>query len=274
MENIFSKTLVTGAHGMVGAYVDFGIKTSHKILDITNIDQVRGIVKKYQPMNILHLAAETDVDKCEREQEHAYFVNTIGTYNLLIIAKEMGIRFIYVSTAGVFDGGKETPYTEDDQPNPQNHYSRSKYLGEALVKKMLNQYLIVRPGWMFGGGEERDHKFVGKMIPLMVKKEINVVNDTIGSPTYAKDLIVGIKHLLKQKQTGIFHLANEGVCSRYDMAKVIAQEMRSRIKLIPVDSSKFNLTVKRIKSEAIISQKYNMRPWQDALREYIQKEWL
>lgn len=273
MEDILSKTLVTGTSGMVGSYVDFGIKTERSDLDITNLDQVINVYKKFKPRIILHLAAETDVDKCERDPIHAFTINSIGTYNLAIAAKQAKAKFVYISTASVFSGESLGPYTVNDTPSPQGHYSRSKYLGEKLVTSMLDDYLIIRPGWMFGGGPAKDHKFVGKIIGLLDKKEIKAVNDKFGSPTYAKDLIQVIKKLLFEQKKGIFHVANKGMGSRFDVAAHIVRVLKPSVKVTAVDSSYFNLDAKRVNSEAIETSIEYMRDWKDALRDYLETEW-
>ena len=259
---------------MVGSYADFGIKTNRHSFDITNLKEVLAICKKHEPDVIIHLAAETDVDLCERDPEHAYMINTIGTYNMAVAAKEVGAKLVYVSTAAVFDGLKSEPYQESDTPDPQNYYARSKYLGELAVQGVLSDYIIARAGWMFGGGAEKDQKFVAKIVAQMGKPEIKAVNDKFGSPTYGKDLINGIKELVRQDQTGVFHMANKGMCSRYEMAKFIADTLHSSTAITSVDSSFFNLDAARGNSEAIASSRTNvMRPWQDALKEYLETEW-
>lgn len=273
MEKDFSKTLVTGADGMVGSYVDFGIGTNRRSLDITDFKEVIAVCRKHKPDIILHLAAETDVDRCERDPEQAYMVNAIGTYNMAVAAKELGAKLVYVSTAAVFDGTRNIPYEETDEPNPQNYYSRSKYLGELAIRGMSKNYIIARAGWVFGGGPQKDLKFVAKIIVQMDKPEIKAVNDKFGSPTFGKDLISGIKELIKQEQTGTFHMGNKGVCSRYEVAEFIARTLNTKTKVSSVDSSYFNLDAARGNSEGMTSQFDIMRPWQDALKDYLETEW-
>lgn len=274
METDFSRTLITGATGMVGSYVDFGIKTDRRSLDITDLKEALAVCKKYKPDVIIHLASETDVDRCERDPGVAYIVNTIGTYNMAVAAKEVGAKFVYISTGAVFDGLSQEPYQESDIPNPQNYYAQSKYLGELAVQGVLSDYIIARAGWMFGGGVEKDQKFVAKIIAQAGKPEIKAVNDKFGSPTYGKDLINGIKELVRQDQTGVFNMANKGMCSRYEMAKFIIDTLHVPMAVTSVDSSFFNLDAARGNSEAMTSSRTNvMRPWQDALKEYLETEW-
>jgi len=276
MELNLTKVLITGANGMVGSYVDFGIKTDRRSLDVTDLKEVLSVCRKYQPKIIIHLAAETDVDRCERDPEYAYLVNSIGTYNMAVAAKQLNAKLIYISTAGVFDGEKDVPYTEEDEPNPQNYYGHSKFLGELAVKGTLKNYLILRVCWMMGGGPIKDRKFVSKIIDQLKNpqtKEIKVITDQIGSPTFAKDLIKAIKILIQENRTGIFHMANTGIVPRYGVAKFIVETLRPEAKVIPVDSSYFNLDAKRTRNEGLVSKVNLMRPWQEALKEYLETEW-
>jgi len=277
MENtLFSKVLVTGVDGMAGNYIDFGIKTNRRLMDVTDLKEVLSVCRKYKPEAILHLAAETDVDRCERDPEYAYLVNGIGTYNMAVAAKELGAKLVYISTAGVFDGTKEGSYVEEDAPNPQNYYGHSKFLGELAVKGMLSNYLILRVCWMMGGGPAKDQKFVAKIINQIKNPnltEIRAVTDQIGSPTFGKDLISAVKVLIGKNETGIFHVSNTGIVSRYDVAKFIVNTLRPEVKVTPVESSYFNLDAKRTRNEGLVSKENIMRPWEEALKEYLETEW-
>lgn len=267
-----NKVLITGAGGMVGSYIDFGIKTNHRNFDITDFDEVMKVVKDQHPQAIIHLAAETDVDRCDRDPNYAYLINGVGTYNVATAAKEIGAKLVYVSTAGVFDGEKSGPYTEDDEARPQNFYGRSKYMGELIVRGMLEDYIIARACWMFGGGPEKDLKFVGKIIRQLDKPEIKAVDDAYGSPTFGKDLMGAIKQLVLRDATGVFHLSNEGSCSRYEVAKFIIDIMKPGTKLSPVHLDYFP-GANRVKNEVMSSKERLVRPWQEALQEYLETEW-
>lgn len=269
----FSRVLVTGVNGMVGFYVNFGIKTDRRSLDVTDLKEVLNVCRLHKPQAIIHLAAETDVDRCERNPEHAYMVNAIGTYHMALAAKELGAKLVYITTAGVFDGVKKEPYTEEDEANPQNYYGRSKHLGELAVKGVLENYIIARVCWMFGGGPKRDQKFVAKIIKQFDKGEIRAVDDQIGSPTFGKDLLGAIKKLLEEGRNGVFNLANKGVCSRYEFAKEIIDILNPGIKVTPAKMADFNLDAARTVNEGLISSVDLMRPWQEALREYLETEW-
>ncbi|MFC1511430.1 dTDP-4-dehydrorhamnose reductase [Candidatus Margulisiibacteriota bacterium] len=278
--------LVTGANGMVGSYVK-AVFTDRDIyltdlpeLDITNRNQVFSIFEKVKPSLVIHLAAETDVDKCETSIDHAYRTNTMGTQNIALACQLRNCEMVYISTGGVFGGKKGDVHTEFSATDPQNVYARSKYEGELIVQNVLSRYYIFRAGWMIGGGKERDKKFVGKIIQFCFegRKEIKAVNDKFGTPTFAKDLVRGIKEIIKTGNYGLYHLGNNGCCSRFDIARRIIDNIDKKIKLIPVSSVEFPLPAPRAESEAIRNYKLElmdmnvMRNWEEALAEYID-EW-
>jgi len=177
----------------------------------------------------------------------------------------------------VFDGAKSEPYTEFDTPNPQSWYSRSKYEGEKIVQQVLRRCYIVRAGWMFGGGHE-DKKFVAKMLELAASRnELKVVNDKFGSPTYTLDISQAMIMLCRTEWYGVYHLVNTGVpCSRFEFAEHILDYAGiTTRKLLPVSSAAFPLPAPRPRMEAARNLHAEllglnlMRPWQEALREYI-----
>lgn len=268
-----NKILITGAGGMVGSYIDCGIKTTRRDLDVTDLNETMEIIKSHKPEAIIHLAAETDMDRCERDPKYAYLVNSIGTYNVAVAAKKIGAKLIYVSTMGIFGGSPSVAYSETSEPNPQNYYSHSKYIGELIIKGMLDDYIIARAGWIFGGGPLKDKKFVAKIIKQFNLEEIKAVNDISNSPIYAKDLVFAIKKLIEENQIGTFHLTNAGSCSGYELALEIVKIMGKKVKVIPVSSDYFNSRVKR---GNLISVSNNGRParhWKEALKEYLEMEW-
>jgi dTDP-4-dehydrorhamnose reductase len=279
--------LVTGASGMVGSYVpeafkDYDLVSTDMVegcqrLDVRDPTEVMRVVKEVKPDVVLHLAAATDVDRCEQEPDLAFHTNAIGTQNVALACQEFDVTLVYVSTAGVFGGEKAEPYNEFDVPNPANVYGQSKLAGEQIVSSLLRRYYIVRAGWMIGGGE-KDKKFVGMIARLIMRgtNPVKIVDDKIGTPTYAKDLLGGIHALLQTGYYGLYHLVNKGACSRYDIALLIREVLeRPEIELLPVSSAYFPLPAVRARSEAMRNLKlelldvHHMRPWQDALREYI-----
>ena len=286
------RLLVTGAGGMVGGYVpevfrDYELILTDVVpglipLDVRDSLAVTAMVRREKPDLVLHLAAATDVDRCEQEPEEAFRSNAGGTQNITMACLEKEIPMIYVSTAAVFWGDKPDPYVETDTPRPSNVYGRSKLAGEEIVASLLPRYAIVRAGWMIGGGE-RDKKFVGKLVRQMAegKKHLKAVNDKWGSPTYAKDLLAGIERLIRRGSYGLYHMANEGWCSRYEIALQIRDLLRCPdVEIEPVSSDQFPLPAPRGRSEAIQNKKLELlglppqRPWREAIREYLEKELL
>lgn len=263
------KIIFTGAGGMVGSYIDQTpwhveiVKTTRQDFDITNLGQVEDYFNRQQGEveAIVHLAAETDVDKCEKDYDHAYRVNTIGTQNMVYQAMKLDVPLLYVSTVGVFGGDNQMgPFHEFSKPSPANNYGWTKLYGEEIVRQHLAKYFIVRAGWMIGG-VERDKKFVMKVIQQILagKKEISGLEDTIGSPTYAKELVKTLSRLLQTTGWGTYHATNNGIMSRYEMAKLICEEFAPEVKVTRVRGDFFKLPARRPLSEASENRMLAMR---------------
>lgn len=282
------RVLVTGANGMVGRDLCGIFEQKHTVVatDVEQMD-VRDHALVFRTMNevrpdlVVHLAGIGDADKCEKEPDLAYSVNALGTKNVALACQRVGATIVYVSTLAVFDGTKCEPYAELDRPNPQNHYSRAKYQGELTIKDFLERYYIVRAGWLFGGGAQ-DKRFVGRIIDLAASRnELKVVDDKFGSPSYTKDLSSGIMRLIGTDLYGTYHMVNSGGnCSRYEIAqKVIEYAQIKDCRLIPCSSAEFPLAAPRPRMEAGYNYHLQlmalqlMRPWQQALKEYIETVW-
>jgi dTDP-4-dehydrorhamnose reductase len=273
-QGIFDRVLSTGADGMIGSYIDFGFRTNHRSLDVTNLSEVMKVCNEQKPKLIIHLAAETDVDHCEHDAAHAYNVNAVGTYHMVLAARAVGAKLVYVSTSSVFDGAKAEPYTEEDVPAPQNIYGHSKYLGELAVSGMLDHYLILRICWVFGGGPAKDQKFIAKILQQLGQPVINVISGKRGSPTYGKDLIAGMRRLIEEGKSGLYHMGNAGYPTRPDTVREIVRVTGSHAEVKEVDPSFFGAAnASRPNNESMVSSVPYMRPWQEALQEYIHEEW-
>jgi len=257
------------------------IATDVEEMDVRDYTLVFRTLQDEEPDLVVHLAGITDVDGCERHPDLAYSVNALGTKNVALACQRVDAAMVYVSTLAVFDGTKCEPYTEFDKPNPQSQYAKAKYHGELVVRDFLDRYYIVRAGWLFGGGQQ-DKKFVGRIIDLArTRTELMVVNDKFGSPSYTKDLSAGILQLLETRQYGTYHMVNTGPgCSRYEIAQRVLEYAKiDGCTLIPCSSAHFPLAAPRPRMEAGCN--YNlelmglefMRPWQDALKEYIDTTW-
>ena len=279
------KIMVTGAHGMLGTDLcklfqdEYEIKaTDIDNMDVRNRVAIQEVAFSFAPDMVIHLAALTQVDDCERNPDAAFHTNTVGTQNVALVCQQLDIPMVYVSTISVFDGSKPEPYIEYDTPNPQSYYSLSKYRGEELVQSLLSKYYIVRAGWMFGGGKE-DKKFVAKIIELAHKlPSLKVVNDKFGSPIYTADFAQAIKNIMVTGQYGVYHAVNTGgPVSRYEVAQSILEFAGiDRCELLPVSSAEFPLPAYRPRMEAgrNLAMELNglppMRHWREALKDYIQ----
>jgi len=275
------KVLITGSDGTLGRDVCAALAPGHTVvpttietLDITQARAVARQVDEHRPDLVMHLAAMTDVDGCELRPDEAERVNAAGTVNVAEACRRVGCRLLYVSSGCVFDGRSDRPYTEEDTPNPVNVYGASKYHGEQAVRKLVGRHYIVRTCWLYGAG---DRKFISRFIERARREDsVPVVTDKVGSPTWSRDLAGALVHVAESGAFDTYHIANAGVASRFDMARLILDVTGIKCRLEPVDSSAFPLPAPRPGLEALDSRRLHkcglrrLRTWQEALREYLQ----
>jgi len=248
------KVLVTGANGQLGHclqkiapdYKDlaFVFKNS-KDFDITNKEQMNSLFAVDNFDYCINCAAFTNVEQAEKTPEIAFKVNAEGVKNLALICREYDTSLIHISTDYVFDGEKKEPYTVDDIPNPINEYGKSKLLGEKHIQEILEDFLIVRTSWLYS---EFGKNFVNKILKLGIENDcVQVVNDQIGSPTYALDLAEVIIYIINStlKFNGIYHYCNEGRISWYDFAYELFKLNNGRVKVEKIQSSDFKIYADR-----------------------------
>lgn len=250
-------------------------------LDFRDLRAYREAVAEFSPDVLIHLGAHTDLEFCERNIAECYSTNTLGPENAVLIANELSIPLVYISTAGIFDGAQDT-YDDWDQPNPLGHYARSKYAGELYVTANADRYLICRAGWMMGGGPAKDKKFVNKlMLQLKEGREtLHIVADKLGTPTYTHDFARNVDTLLQAELWGLYNMVCEGVTSRLGVATEMLDilGLAEKVEIVEVDSAYFadEYFAARPYSERLVNTKlqlrglYEMRDWKIALREYIE----
>ena len=277
------KFFITGVNGQLGydvkrelserGYTDI-LAPTRVDLDITNEDAVKKMIREYRPSVIFHCAAYTAVDKAEEEQEKCYQVNVLGTKYLTEAAKEVGAKIIYISTDYVFDGTKEGLYQVEDKVNPVNYYGKTKYLGENFVRAYDN-HIIVRISWVFGINGKN---FIRTMLNLAEShKELNVVCDQIGSPTYTKDLAGLLVNMFLSNVKGLYHVTNEGYCSWYEFAEFIFKESRKKVKVHPILTKDYKTIAKRPLNSKLSKESLDdigmkrLPEWQDAVKRYIRE---
>lgn len=253
-------------------------------LDFRDYDSYRRGVMEFRPDYLFHLGAYTDLEYCELHSADTYATNTLSVENAAYIANELNIPLLYISTAGIFDGGKDV-YDDWDQPNPLGHYARSKYAGEVFVKENVRRHLVCRAGWMMGGGPRKDKKFIQKIMKQIKegKTEIFVVNDKLGTPTYTHDFARNVKLLLQKEYWGLYNMVCGGVTSRLEVVQelisILGMQEVVRITEVSSDYFKHEYFAERPPSERLVNQKLNlrglnvMRHWKVGLREYLSTEY-
>ncbi len=245
------KVLVTGYAGQLGwdtvrLLEARGIEcrgVDMQDFDLTDAQAVKNYVLAYRPTVIVHCAAYTNVDKAESQPEICAAVNGMGTVNIVRAALSVGAKFVFISTDYVFPGTGDQPWQINDPYGPVNVYGMSKVQGEDAVRSLMTRYFILRTSWVYG---KNGHNFVRTMLRLgSEKKEIRVVNDQIGSPTYTRDLARVICDILPTEKYGIYHVRNEGFISWYQFAKMIMEKAGLPCKVLPILSSEYPTPAKR-----------------------------
>jgi dTDP-4-dehydrorhamnose reductase len=251
-------------------------------LDFRDLDLYKKDVELFQPDYLFHLGAYTDLEYCELHPDDTYLTNTIAVENAVYIANNANIPLLYISTAGIFDGAKDV-YDDWDQPNPLGHYARSKYAGEVFVMQNVVNHLVCRAGWMMGGGPKKDKKFVQKIFSQLKerKKELFIVDDKLGTPTYTHDFAKNVKLLLEKEYWGLYNMVCAGITGRYEVATELVNilGLSDVIKITPVSSDywKEEYFADRPPSERLIDKKLNlrgvniMRDWKICLKEYVEE---
>jgi dTDP-4-dehydrorhamnose reductase len=293
------KIMVTGAGGMLGdaMYRKLVEKYGEAAVYATDIDlsepwlshlDVRDVhsyeegFKKWSPTIVFHLAAHTDLEYCEKNPEDAWATNALGAENGALLAEKHGALFVYISTAGIFAGEKDS-YTDFDVPNPLSMYAKAKYHGELFVEKRLSRYFIFRAGWMMGGGPKKDKKFINKVYKQLKAgtKELFVVDDKLGTPTYTVDFASSILKVVETDYYGLYNQVCGGDCSRFDVAVELVKNLglSDSVKVTRVSSDHFKTDyfAPRPASEKLINMKLtlrginHMRDWKVCLAEYSEE---
>lgn len=288
------KIYIAGCGGMLGEafYVqfknDYELRCTDKdvneewlsFLDFRDLDSYRNDVKKFQPDYLFHLGAYTDLEYCEDNPDDTYKTNTLSVENAVYISNELNIPLLYISTAGIYDGKKEL-YDDWDIPNPLGVYARSKYMGERFVLENSQKYLVCRAGWMMGAGPKKDKKFIQKLMKQIRdgRKELFIVNDKDGTPTYTHDFAKNVKLLLEKEVWGLYNMVCGGQTSRLEVAHellhILKKENEIKIKVVTSDYFKNEYYAKRPPSERLINKKLELRglnimkDWKTSLNEYI-----
>lgn len=270
------RVLVTGAKGQLGVELLDVLEREHDVvgldlpeLDITKPEATR-VIGEARPAWVVHAAAWTDVDGCERDPERANLVNGEGTRRVAGACRAVGAGLVYLSTDYVFDGRKGSPYVETDSVSPLSVYARSKVAGEEAVRSAAPRWAIVRTAWLFGVSGKN-------FVKTIVEKAaaggpLRIVDDQVGSPTYARDLADAIGQLVSHELTGTYHVTNSGSCSWYAFTRAILEKAGlANVVVTPMTTAELGRPAPRPAFSALANDAWAaaglppLRPWPDAL---------
>jgi dTDP-4-dehydrorhamnose reductase len=270
------RILVTGARGQLGVELVRALDACGEVIgcdlpewDITGADCADRLAA-VQPAWVVHAAAVTDVDGCERDSGFAMKINAEGTRRVAEGCRRIGAGLVYLSTDYVFDGRKGAPYMEEDTPAPLNAYGRSKLAGENVVRGVAPRWAIVRTAWLYG---THGKNFVKTICQKAAGGgPLRVVDDQVGSPTYAADLADAMARLLSRGLTGIYHVTNSGSCSWYEFTREILRLAGfASVPVSPITSEALDRPARRPGHSVLANAAWQaaglppLRPWPEAL---------
>ena len=276
------KILLLGHRGMLGSDLLLQLAGKHEIagfdkdeIDITSASECRKTINDSEPDIVINAAAYTDVDGCQKAKDECFAVNAEAVKNIAESCRKKNIRIIHFSTDYVFDGNGREPYKEDHPCNPINTYGASKLAGENYLQTLSDNYILIRTAWLYG---KTGKNFVRTILEkAQTTNQLEVVDDQIGSPTYARDLVAAVGLLIDKNITGIFHITNRGSCSWFQFTEKILQEAGiTGVKVLPIKSDKLTRPALRPHYSVLSMQKFisatgkAMQPWQLALQDYLQ----
>ena len=278
------RIIITGTSGLLGSMLlDIATTEGHQSLALKRGDlqgkdlaSLRQLIANYGPDVLIHCAANTNVELCELEYEKCYEDNVGLTETLLNATKDLDIKFVFISSTGIYGSYKTSPYTDFDTVKPTTHHHNSKRLAEQSINESSCQSLIVRTGWLFGGvSAQKD--FVINRIHEALSSSGEIFSDItqVGNPTSVVDLSRNIMLLLEQGWTGTFNCVNHGATSRYQYVKEIIKISGLTTKVTPVDAKQFKRLAKVSNNESAVNEKLalygiDMMPhWEQSLTMYI-----
>ncbi len=270
---------ITGIRGQLGAALRLSLD-GHTVeggdlpdWDMTDRGQVLETFEAFRPDAVVHAAALTAVDYCAEHPREAVRINGVGTYNVAAAAEEVGALLVAISTNEVFDGLAQAPYQEYDPRHPVNAYGYSKFVAEQVAEKLCSRTMIVRTAWLYAqGGTNFIHKMLARSKAGQTSK---VVTDEVSSPTYAADLADGLRKLIEIGGRGIFHLVNEGACSRFELAQEAVRRAGLNESLIEpttlADYTRASTPPPYAPLDNVFADALGvrLRPWQEALTAFL-----
>ncbi len=274
------KIALVGGRGQLGRELENVLRSHHAVTifdlpecDIIQRSAIDALVTQ-GPELVIHAAAMTDVDGCARDPMAAFRANVLGTQNVALACQRLRAPLVYISTNEVFDGGKDSPYLEFDEPHPINAYGTSKLAGERYVQMLLHRFYIVRTAWLFSPG---GNNFPKKIVAAAKEKgALSVVADEIANPTYAPDLARALAQLIESEHYGIYHLVNQGAVSRFDFtARILQRAGLEKVRLTPIPLAEYRRASTPPRNGALTNfvaataLGIQLRPWEQALDDYF-----
>jgi len=278
------KIMITGGKGQLGSDCALVLGETHEIsvldleeMDITCLSDVNKMIISVMPDIVLNCAAYTQVDNCETEKKLAWEVNVTGPKNLATSVGKYDGRLIHISTDYVFNGEKKVPlaYVEEDEPDPINYYGKTKIESEKAIRNILDKHMIFRTAWLYGIKGNNFLKTILKLALKNPKKEIKVINDQYGAPTWSYKLAQQIESMIDTNHTGIFHATAEGYCTWYELAVCFLEKMKVPHAIIPCNSEEYPTPALRPKNSILENRSLKekginrMGHWQNGLDRFV-----
>lgn len=268
------RIILTGALGQLGTALQHALGAHDVIpltkdaLNIADFEQVRTVIEEARPDCILNVAAYTNVDGAETNVSLAYAVNALGPRNLAVVAGAHDIPLVHVSTDYVFDGRSSVPYHEFDRPNPLSVYGASKLAGEEAIRSLHRRHFIARTAWLY---HTVGRNFPRTITSLADQPVVRVVNDQVGSPTYAPHLASALIRLLNTTAYGTYHLAGQGQATWYELTCELYRQLGIATPVEPAKSSDFLRPAPRPKFAALATLQspcISLPPWREGVAAY------
>jgi dTDP-4-dehydrorhamnose reductase len=277
------KILIVGSLGMLGTDLMSEFSQAGEVkgvdlaeMDIVELRQCHKVISGFRPDVVINAAGFTRVDDCESDEQKAYAANAEGPGNLAKAAAVAGALLVHYGTDYIFDGLKTGAYLEEDDPNPQNVYGKSKLLGEDLIRQNCPEHLILRTSWLFG---RNGVNFIKTIVNAARKgNSLRIVNDQRGSPSYSKDVASHTILMIKAGCRSTYHLTNSGACTWYELAcRTLEWAGIKGVEIAPVTTREFPKPAMRPPNSVLVNAHLErdglplMRPWQAAVREYVEQ---
>ncbi|KGR34528.1 dTDP-4-dehydrorhamnose reductase [Vibrio campbellii] len=286
------KIALTGSNGLLGSQITYQAsqeelvvtKISREQLELSSgLNNIRSFFEQIEFDVLIHCAANTNVEQCEVEPEQCFIDNTLLTEVLAQLCNELGKKMVFISSTGIYGNYKDQPYTEYDSPQPTTAHHSSKYQAEQAVINQLQNYLIIRTGWLFGGEWNMPKNFVANRIKEALSSDGKIISDAtqMGNPTYVGDVAKRILDMVRGNNIGIYNCVNQGTATRYEYVKEVVslanidiQVEPSHVKFARKANVSFNESARNLKMNSI--GYVDLPHWKVSLKVYIEglkKEW-